>query len=274
MAIDVTQNMTEEEKALYFQNFAPLKEAGSWNWADSTVGNPQVNNFDAFNSNSLENFNNNQGNVNSNFFNSNQFQGLLNQDANYVKNAKIAKDARNTIANTPSEPFVPSMDNWNWAYGGKGMPEVSIGTFNGNQNIDPISGNQNIDSISGNSTNMPAYNLGYGLTKESSNYDVMNAVRNLPQFSNDQEIFNAWMAPLENGNSRDMFDWANISNPEIYTSNITDTQLTPENKAWFNKILNTIYSDGTEGMPSPAPGYANPNPSGSYANPLNSTGER
>ena len=255
MAINVTEDMTEEEKALYFKNFAPLKDESAWSWGDMiNGGNPQVNQWDAFNTNALQDFNN-QNSVNS--FDESQLQGLISQESNYQNKANEARDIRTAAANAPKKPFVPSMDNWNWAYGGQGIPEVEVTPF---------------DSPEGETSS--SYNLGYGLTPESSNMDIMSAVRGLDKFDNqpDQDKFNAWMATTSGGNPSESFNWANITNPEEYTLNISDNDLTPDNKIWFNKILNSIYT--SDALPSAAPaGYANPSPSG-YANPNPSNNTR
>jgi len=264
MAINITEDMTEKEKALYFKNFAPLRNESAWSWGDmingggGNAGNSQVNQWDAFNTNALQEFNN-QNSVNS--FDESQLQGLINQESNYQNKANEARDIRTAAANSPSQPFVPSMDNWDWAYGGKGIPEVEIMPFNSTEE----------DTSGGLSS---SYDLGYGLTPESSNMDIMNIVMGLDKFDNpqDQEKFTNWMATTGEGNPSNMFDWANIDNPESYTLGLSDSELGSDNKIWFNKILNSIYTDNNQGKPLAAPGYANPNPADGYANPINSTG--
>ena len=249
--------MTEEEKILnaMFQNVAASNKADFSGMNNSIGGNiSQANNWDAFNANALQEFNN-QNSVNS--FDESQLQGLISQESNYQNKANEARDIRTAAANAPKKPFVPSMDNWNWAYGGQGIPEVELTPF---------------DSSEGETSSL--YSLGYGLTPESSNMDIMSAVRDLDNFDNpeDQERFQSWMEPSINADPSAMFDWANITNPEQYTLNISDNDLAPENKAWFNRILNSIYTSDAASNSAPA-GYANPSVNG-YANPnpSNSTG--
>ena len=249
--------MTEEEKILnaMFQNVEASNKADFSGMNNSIGGNiSQGDNWDAFNANALQEFNN-QNSVNS--FDESQLQGLISQESNYQNKANEARDIQTAAANAPKKPFVPSMDNWNWAYGGQGIPEVEVTPF---------------DSPEGETSS--SYNLGYGLTPESSNMDIMNIVMGLDKFDNpqDQEKFTNWMATTGEGNPSNMFDWANIDNPESYTLGLSDSELGSDNKIWFNKILNSIYTDNNQGKPLAAPGYANPNPADGYANPINSTG--
>jgi len=217
-------NMTEEEKALNAKFLS-----NSWN---------------AFNNQDTDN----------SFYES-QLQSLINQDSEYRQNANEAKAIRETAANASNTPFVSSIDNWDWAYGGQGIPEVQTTPF---------------DSPEGGASS--SYTLGYGLNNESSNLDIMNATKGLDAFDNelDQQKFRDWSATTGEGDPSTMFDWANITNPEEYTLGLSDEQLAPDNKAWFNKILNSIYT--SDALPNAAPaGYANPSVSG-YANPTNNTG--
>ena len=253
--------MTEEEKILnaMFQNVEASNKADFSGMNNSIGGNiSQGDNWDAFNANALQQFNN-QNSVNS--FDKSQLQGLINEDSRYRSEADKARNIRETATNTPPQPFVPSMDNWDWAYGGQGLPEVEVMSFDSPE-----------EGSSGGSSS--SYSLGYGLTPESSNMDIMSAVRDLDKFDNpeDQEKFRDWMEPTSEADPSAMFDWANITNPEQYTLNISDNDLAPENKAWFNRILNSIYTSDAASNSAPA-GYANPSVNG-YANPnpSNSTG--
>ena len=230
------KNMTEEEKLAYFSDGNLLPNVDPFNWVN--YGNQD----------SLENSNWNAFNQNNQpVFNQNQFDQLLNQDQQYQQKAKKAKNNRIAIENAPVKPFVPSMDYWSKVYGGKGLPQVEV------------------------APNTPEldYSLNFGLTPESTNYEVMQAVQNLPQFQNenDKEKFNAWMATnsSEADDAKNRIDWANVPNPQTVVQGLSG--LADSNKTWLNKVFNAAYTNNNQGLPQAAPGYANPNPSGVYANP-------
>lgn len=191
--------------------------------------------------------------INNQAFYNNQFQKLLQQDADFEAKTLQAQQSRDAAFNAPKEPWNPLETDWSWANDGQGLPDVVVNdrtsyeTSNGTSNE-----NSDID---------PTYSLNFGLTKDSSNRDILNAVRGLKEYQNEgsQEQFNNWIGSQDGSN----FDWANIANPANVFKDTNPEVLTYENQAFIQSVYDNIYKDNNTSnsvgsRPVAAYGYANP----------------
>jgi len=181
--------------------------------------------------------------INNQAFYDNQFQKLLQQDADFEAKTLQAQQAKNAAINAPREPWNPLDTDWSWANDGQGLPEVVV-----NEGVDFY---ESLD---------PSFSLNFGLTPESSNQDMLRAVQGLDEYQNEgsQEQFNNW---INNGVTEESFDWANIGDPTNVSQGTDPSVLTHENQIFIQSIYDNAYTNNNvapNGRPSAAFCYANP----------------
>jgi len=187
--------------------------------------------------------------TNNQAFYDNQFQKLLQQDADFEAKTLQAQQSKDAAFNAPKEPWNPLETDWSWANDGQGLPDVVVDDRTSYENLDVE----------------PSYSLNFGLTRESSNRDILNAVRGLDEYNppnnmNEdytvQDRFDDWINSQDGSN----FNWANIDNPVNVFKDTDPEVLTPENQVFIQSVYDNIYKNNNSvgSRPVAAHGYANP----------------
>ncbi len=165
-----------------------------------------------------------------------QLNNLRAQEQGYQEAAIGAAIRRKAAADAPAQPI---SDPFDWAYGGKGLPTVSV--------------------AGGTVDNPTTYALrSYVKPGETSNADILRQYGGF-----DTGNMERWLA--ENKQFENQYNWSRANNPEelINTLSRDPAELATSNYDFLSRIYNNMFIEqGIEtpegGGPSAAPGYALP----------------
>ena len=167
-----------------------------------------------------------------------QFVNLLRDEQGYRARQKEAQGIRQDALNDPFTP-PPSDQMFNWANGGKGLADVTVG---GGQQSTPVTWGLNSD---------------YGITSDMNNRQAVGAMSQLltPQ---EQSMMSEHFREAPDVASQN--NWLTAGSPQALLGNAgTNSKLSPEFSNTLQKVWNNIYkSSGGPSGPNVPEGYASP----------------
>lgn len=165
-----------------------------------------------------------------------QFVNALRDEQGYQNRERAAQMRRQEAEANPYEGIKGS-EMWDWAYGGKGLPEVRTNM--------------------GGPAPDPTYSLAAPFTTDSTLGDAIRHYAGTEGFTEYQENMRKW---LDSGNeSLDGTFWSNQTSPTAITQLLgsNDEGLTGKNREWLSKLANAMYQQNPTGPAAPV-GYASP----------------
>lgn len=165
-----------------------------------------------------------------------QFANQLRDEQGYQNRERTAQRARERAEKNPYEHLMDDAGSWDWAYGGKGLPEVTMGAGAPEQTFSRAS----------------------QFSEDSTFGDMIRNFAGQEGFSPYQDAMRYWL----NNHPQEGLDstyWARAGDPNKIISSLGQGPegLTGENRDWLTKMANAVWQPGALGPNAPAQ-YASP----------------
>ena len=168
-----------------------------------------------------------------------QFLNQLRDEQGYQNRERAAQMRRQEALNAEPQD-ISGEDMWSWAYGGQGLPDVTMGT----------------------GQSQPA---GYDLNKafqsgQATNADILRWAAGNESFGKDQRHwYSKHLANPDAQQGMDSTYWSSAGDPNTLIGNLpTDnTVLSRQNQRYMTDLFNTLYNPGAQGPMAPV-NYASP----------------